>query len=238
MSKTTYLLITIFSAVFFGSCNKQGTDSVISGEPAVWGKLSAIVEDRKIISGADTLFEHYEIGRAEFLQHPDVPGIFSDAGDISINGIMLDRDLNNSYSKIVTELGIPDSLRWHVTGTSAIPNLSLRDTADFPLYTGPVPFEISKSAGYSILLDSTTLSRADSVRILIDDGGSNRVFRTYSARSGMIMISPADLSVLNTVTDQTGFIGIYPYGGEVRVTRGKGYFYSRESRIHQSININ
>ena len=51
--------------VFFSSCKKK-EDNVITELPQTFGKLSAILNEEKLINGSDTLLIVNEIGLAQF----------------------------------------------------------------------------------------------------------------------------------------------------------------------------
>jgi hypothetical protein len=202
-----------------------------------YGYLSAILNNEKLISGSDTLTITNQIGYAHFFTNPNVPTVYTDVGTVSLNDSLLIKDANNQYLRTATNFQLNNAIRWNVTGTSSIPSFTFDDTLFFPSYKGLFPSSIDKNAGFSLLLDSSTVIGADSVRIYIDDGGNNIVQKTFGAKAGNIQLSSSELSQLNTVNNLTAYLGIYPYAGKLKAFSNKGFYFIREGRRGQSINI-
>ncbi len=229
-------LLVIVPFLFFSSCQKK-EDYPITEKPLLYGFLSAIQNQEKLISGSDTLTVINQMGYARFLGDPNIPNVFVDAGIVTLNDSELTKDVNNQYLKIANNLQLDNAIHWKVAGAGILPSFSFNDTIFFPSYIGALPSIVDKNAGLNLLLDTSTVKGADSVRIYIDDGGNNIVQKTFSATAGNIQIMPSDLSVLNTVNNQTAYLGIYPYAGKLKSISNKGFYFIREARRGQSVNI-
>lgn len=243
MRSVKILAFFLTASTLFASCNRDSTTTAPTGNPIVWGKLSAIKQYNIVISGLDTVKRDSEIAAAEFISDPSTPHIFVDAGAVTINDIALDKDNTHQYTKVaapeqmLSSLGLNNGIVWHATGQGLIPPLSFKDTAAFPIYNPALPYDISKSNGLELVFDSTTVTGSDSVRVLIDDAKGNVVQKTFYAKAGQVNLPPTLLSALSLVSDQTAVIAIMPYIGTVKPVRNKGFHIIRERRIYQSVNI-
>lgn len=231
--KYIFVLLTLT----FLSCEKQKTDSEITEPPAIWGKLAAIKEHRKLFNGVDSITYTKEVAKAEFFLLPSNTNVFTDAGTVKINDFELIKDANSIYNKDATNLDFTQKVNWSATGKNAIPNINFVDTFKFPIYTGTLPFTISKSSGVSFYFDSLVVLHADSVRILIDDGFNHLVSKTYGAKVGNVTINASELTVLNNVADHNASLGIFPFNGKLKAFQSKGFYFIREQRYYQSLNI-
>lgn len=225
------------------SCNNDSDSLAPTPIAAVWGKLSAIKQRTITIVGPDTVITTSELAIGEFISDTATPGILANAGNVTLNSIELTRNSNNQYLKSAasgqtpSSLDLDNNMEWHVTGMAAVPPISYKDMEDFPSYTPALPYTISKSAGISLMLDSTTVIGADSVRVLVDDAQGHLVQKIFGAKAGSIAIESTLLAPLTIVTDQTAVIAIMPYGGIVKPFRNRGIHFIRERRFYQSVFI-
>ena len=229
-------VLAALSFIFMAACEK-GEDKPINDKPLTYGYLSAILNEEKLINGSDTLTVVNQMGYAIFITDPNVPNIFTDAGNVSINDTTLIKDINNKYLKIANNLKLNTTIKWKVSGAGNIPDFNVTDSVFFPSYTGTIPAFVDKNNGLNLLLDTSTVKGADSVRIYIDDGGNNIVQKTFAANAGSVQIPSSDLMVLNNVNNLTGYLGIYPYCGKLKAFSQKAFYFIRENRRGQSVNI-
>jgi hypothetical protein len=236
--------IVFFTPVVLLSCRDQSTDTGPVGNPVVWGKLSAIKQQHITISAPDTVFKSSEIAIVEFVSDQATPNVLADGGIVSLNHVELDKSPANQYTKTAMNgqnpatLDLDNNIEWHVAGFGSVPPISYKDLEEFPSYNVQLPYAITKSSGLELLLDSLTVTGADSVRILIDDARGNVVQKTFSAKAGSISMDAGLLSTLSTVADQTAVVAIMPYAGIVKPFRNKAYHFIRERRYYQSVFIN
>jgi hypothetical protein len=238
------LLCCCLLLVSLYSCKEEGSTANPNIIPVVWGRLSAIMQENKVISGTDTVTTISQLAMAGFIASPSAPNSYTDAGKVTVNNIELIKNASNNYlvqasaGQTPADLEIGNKIEWHVAGSGNIPGVFYADAAAFPTYLPSLPYEITKANGLTFTLDSTTVTGADSVRVLIDDASGNMVQSTFSAGAGSVTIPASSLSVLSNVSDQTAAIAIMPYIGTVKAFQNKGMYFIRERRLFQSININ
>lgn len=230
------ILLASLPIIFFASCEK-GEDKPINDKPLTYGFLSAILNEEKLINGTDTITVVNQMGYAVFLADPNVPNIFTEAGNVSLNDTALIKDANNKYLKVANNLNLNNTIKWKVSGAGNIPDFNVTDTVFFPSYNGAIPAFVDKNNGLNLLLDTATVKGADSVRIYIDDGGNNIVQKTFAATAGNVQIPPSELIMLNNVNNLTGYLGIYLYSGKLKAFSQKAFYFIRENRRGQSVNI-
>ncbi|MBL7682430.1 MAG: hypothetical protein JNK00_03630 [Flavipsychrobacter sp.] len=187
-----------------------------------------------------------EIGTAAFYNTPG-GSTFVDAGTVSVNNNNLEKASNNAYTKLATTGLTPSSLdfgsgssaksAWNVSGSGSVTAFSYTHTATFPDYSGTVPSSVTKASGLSFSFNSSTLSGADSVIVVIA-AGSTTITKTYAANAGTVNISASDLSALPTVSDNTGIIEVCPYRWIFNTINGKKYVFIKEQAVVKNININ
>ncbi|OSZ82722.1 hypothetical protein CAP35_05520 [Chitinophagaceae bacterium IBVUCB1] len=187
-----------------------------------------------------------EIGTAVFYTTPGGT-TFADAGTVSVNGTALEKQTNNSYNKLATTGMTPSSLNfgsgssskssWSVGGAGSVAAFSYDHMGTFPNYSGTLPTSVTKSSGVTLTLNSSTVSGADSVYVVIA-AGSSSFTKGYSATAGSITISTSDLSSLPTVSDNTALMQVCPFKYLINTIGGKKYVFIKEQAIVKNININ
>jgi hypothetical protein len=166
-----------------------------------------------------------------------------EAGTVSVNGINLDKNTDNSYFKWAytgatpADLDFDKTSDWNVSGSSAVTAFSYNHSVDFPDYTGDVPTSVTKADGLKLTFNSSTLKGADSVYVVVA-GGSQSFTKGYAANAGQITISSSDLKDLPTVSDNSAVLEICPFKYNEVVKNGKNYFFIKEQAIVKSVNIN
>jgi hypothetical protein len=168
-----------------------------------------------------------------------------EGGTVSVNNVNLEKQQNNSYSKMATAGSTPSDLdldggaSWNVTGNSSsnVPSFSYGFGSNFPSYTESLPSSITKSSGISFNFNSTTIKNADSVYVAII-AGNKQIIKSYGASAGSVTISASDLSSLPAVSDKTAYLEILPIKMLVRSYSGKEYVLIKEQAVVASININ
>jgi hypothetical protein len=187
-----------------------------------------------------------EIGTAVFY-NPAGSGTSVDAGTVSVNTINLDKATNNSYSKLATTgltpatlnliTGSPATSSWSIGGSSSVAAFTYDHVTAFPSFTGTMPASITKASGVSFTFNSSTVTGADSVIVVIA-AGSSSFTKSYSKTAGTITISASDLSGFPTVSDNSATLEVCPYN-VIEVTKnGKNYFAVKEQATVKNININ
>jgi hypothetical protein len=235
-------VLTMLGIVLLSSCDNTTSTPGPIITPDIWGQVSAIKQTRVAISGPDTAVTNSQMAMAYFYMDPHVTTAWADVGIVQINDISLIKDVTNSYYVDASPGGTHETLdldnqvAWHVNGNGDIPLMAYNHVGGFPEYTGDTPFEIVKTSGVDLTFDSSNVSGADSVRIYIYDG-TNSFEKSFSATAGAVSITPAELSVLSTVTDHSAYMGIFPYKGTIRIYSGKGFYFIKETRIIHSANI-
>jgi hypothetical protein len=63
------------------------------------------------------------------------------------------------------------------------------------------------------------------------------VQKVFSAYAGNVQITSSELSALNSVNNLTAYLGVYPYVGELKAISNKAFYFIREKRKGQSVNI-
>jgi hypothetical protein len=243
IKNTSFVILPLFIALFV-SCEKAEDDSEAGAVPLNWGKLAVIKHQRTTFVGTDSAVINSEVAEAEFYTDPTTISLYADAGNVNLNGINIPKGTNNKYRKEVlstdnpSTLGFADSVSWQVDGGAVIPGFKFKDPNQFPDYNQLFPDVITRSAGLTLVFNETTVTDADSVRVLIDDTYGNIILKTFAANADTVTIPASTLSVLQTINDKTAFLGIFPYKGINKVYQGKGFFFIREERTYRSVNIN
>lgn len=233
-------IIPILCVTTFSACDKNSSTAP-TPTPGVWGQMIAGREYRTVIAGTDTAALYKETANALFYAQPNPPYSFIDGGHLQLNNTDIARlSSNEYYAESETGYGLSTHMQWHCSGNGNVPAGSYEDTSAFPSYTASLPYSIDKSSGVSFVLNTATIAHADSVRIIINDGtgsGSGYLELTYPADTGTITIPPAVLTSLADVNDHTGIIGVIPYSGIVKIFSNKGFYFVRESKYYQAVNI-
>jgi len=179
-----------------------------------------------------------ELAQANFYEDPKTSGALVNAGNVFINDKVVTRNTDESYMLEGADLAFASGVVWRVEGNISVPKFDYQDTLPFPQYIGSFPLIINRSGGLELVLDGSTVSNADSVRIWIDDADGHLVQQTFAASAGVVSVSPASLSSLSANSTQTAVIAIMPYAGRVKAVGNKGFFFVREERLFRSVSIN
>lgn len=167
----------------------------------------------------------------------------ADAGTVSVNAIDLEKQNDASYFKWANVGSTPSDLKfddgsdWNISGGSDVQAFTYNHNIDFPDYKGTLPSSVTKSSGLELTFNSSTLTGADSVYVLVA-AGDKSVLKSYKATAGKVSISASDLQSLPTVTDNTAFLEVCPFKYTEVVRNGKNYFFIKEQAVVTGININ
>ncbi|RYE22855.1 MAG: hypothetical protein EOP51_12225 [Sphingobacteriales bacterium] len=167
-----------------------------------------------------------------------------DAGTVSVNGINLEKQTNNSYLKMATtglttaDLKYSSGVDWSVSGTGNIPTVSYKHGTNFPEYTGTVPTEITKANGLSFTFNTSNTMNADSVYVFVGASNGKTFIKGYAPNAGTVKITASDLSGLPTVTDKTAYLEVLPVKFDVQSFSGKPFVFIKEQAIVRNVNIN
>lgn len=261
MKKLSYLLAPVLAfAVLATSCTKEDeptptpnpTPTPTAGptppSPTPGGDISgALISINMVYSstpaGSPFPIElETEIGTAIFYSTPG-GSTYVDAGAVSVNDNALEKQSNNTYTKIATTGMTPASLKfstgsnWTVAGSSNVTGFSHSHATTFPKFTGTVPTTVTKSNGVTLTLNSSTVSGADSVYVLVAAGNTS-VLKSFAANAGTVTISASDLSSLPNVSDNTALFEVCPFNYSFATKNGKKYVFIKEEAIVKNININ
>ena len=168
---------------------------------------------------------------------------FADAGTVSVNNNNLEKQTNGSYLKWAyvggtpSDLGFSSTCDWNVGGSSAVTAFSFSDNSAFPDYTGTLPESVSKSGNISLTFNSSTVTGADSVYVLIAAGNVS-VLKSFASTAGSVTIPSSDLQSLPVTTDNSAVFEICPFRFKEIVKNGKNYFSIKELAVVKNININ
>ncbi len=259
MKKLYYLFPALVMSVAMVSCDKETTTPSTPTTPTNTSPTAATptINSSKVSGALISIQMKYssqpagvpmpvelntEIGTAMFYATPGASD-FTDAGTVSVNSNNLEKAANNAYTKLAYIGGTPSDLdfdggsNWNIAGSGTVTAFTYNHTSSFPKYTGDVPTSVTKSSGVTFTFNSSTLSGADSVLVLVA-AGSVSVTKTYGVKAGTVTISAADLSALPTVTDNSGIIEVCPYNWVEVTKNGKNYVAIKEQAVVKNININ
>lgn len=183
-----------------------------------------------------------EIGTAIFYSTPG-GSTYVDAGAVSVNDNALEKQSNNTYTKFATAGMTPSDLKftsgsnWNVAGSSSVTGFSHSHSSAFPIFSGTIPTSVTKSSGITLTLNSSTVSGADSVYVLVAAGNTS-VLKSFAANAGTVTISASDLSALPNVSDNTALFEVCPFNYTFATKNGKRYVFVKEQAVVKNININ
>jgi hypothetical protein len=167
-----------------------------------------------------------------------------DAGTVSVNGINLEKQTNNSYLKMATpglttsDLKYATGVDWSVSGTGNVPTVTYKHGTNFPDYSGSVPTEITKANGLSFSFTASNTKNADSIYVFIAAPNGKTFIRSYAPTAGSVTISASDLSGLPVVSDKTAYLEVLPVKFAVETFSGKRFVFIKEQAIVRNVNIN
>lgn len=229
----------IVSVVILSACNNQSVDTAPSAAPSVAGQFTAIKNKRIIIAGADSTTQYSDLAQAYFYTVPGDPTSFADVGAVTVNEQPMVKNSGNIYSLESADLGLNFRTLWSAPNAGASKTVIYNDSTDFPAYVGPLPSAINKNLGFSFQVYDTSFVYADSFRIYIGDNTSGVfVQKIVAAQPGAVNFSAAELAPLTPSNLQQGIIGVIPFTGHVHVFGNKTYYFTKESRVIKSIDIN
>lgn len=263
MKKNVLVLFTV-SAFMFASCSKDDTTTTnpTNTNPTptntqgpkppmptpIGNNLSGALISIKMTyttqpTGSPQPFDLVsEMGTAVFYDNPG-SATKVEAGTVSLNSNNLEKQTDNTYFKWAyagmtpSTLGLDNGSDWNITGSSAVTAFSYNDASVFPKYSGTIPASVTKANGVTLTFNSSTLTGADSVYVVIASG-SQSVTKSYAKNAGDITISASDLSGLATVSNNTAILEICPVNYNELVKNGKNYVLIKEQAIVRNVNIN
>lgn len=209
---------------------------------SVDGALISLVTESTTVTMGIPVTVSTETAVASFYSVTGTGGTMIDGGTVSVNTYALDKQTNNSYTKVASIGMSPSSLNfssnssnWSVGGAGSVPAFTHNDNASFPDYTGTLDSVVTRSSGITVSL-SGKVSNADSV-ILFIAAGSTYVSRTVAGSASSVTLSASDLASLPAVSDKTAILEVVPYRYTVQNKGGKNYAFIKEFAATKSINI-
>lgn len=173
-------------------------------------------------------------------------GTLVNAGTVQLNNIALDKNANESYSKVATmgmtptDMGISSGVNWNVGGGSGIPSFTYTHDGGFPDFTGTIPETITRANGMALTLNNTTVSNADSVYVYIISG-STTLLKSYAANAGPVTIEAADLNGLAaSSTTSPAYVEVIPWKYIISDvgTPAKPIAFIKEKAVVKSVTLN
>ena len=167
----------------------------------------------------------------------------SDAGDVSVNTYKLDKQTNNSYLKNANvgttpkDLNFSSTSEWKVVGGNSVTGFTYNHNSSFPTYSPSLPVSVTKNSGLNLTFNSSTVTNADSVYVVIA-AGSKSITKAFSAKAGNITISANDMQDLPVSSDNTAVLEVCPIDYMEGVVNGKNYIFMKELATVRNITIN
>jgi hypothetical protein len=167
----------------------------------------------------------------------------ADAGDVSVNTYKLDKQTNNSYLKNANvgttpkDLNFSSTSEWKVVGSGSVTGFTYNHNSSFPTYSPSLPASITKNSGLSLTFNSSTITNADSVYVVIA-AGSKSITKSFSAKAGNVTISANEMQDLPVSNDNTAVLEVCPIDYMEGVVNGKNYIFMKELAVVRNITIN
>ncbi len=267
-----FLLFILFGSI--SSCKKdKATDfyfqnqvpilidgvNIMGFPPTVRGSMIAIKRNFIYINGTDTVISGGSVGGYAIFLKNEEGQTGADAGTVSLNNVSLATNNPVPGTALYYSIQSGDSVyfihpyfpfdvdsaaHWNVTGSSEIPAIAYDYSGTFPEYIGKLPFTITKANGLTLTFDSSTVTGADSVNIIITDSMQEHIYSVFvSATAGTVHISSSGLANLsNKYTYDDNSVGawlkIYSYKYTVQTLGTKQFAFVKEREIWQAITIN
>jgi len=239
MKKIFFYFLAISALLL--SCKKKKSDSVYSNAEISFGKYKYVVRDN---AGNEDTVEYGIYGNANFYPYSE-----SGIGGVFINDEQFDgphapsnHDPGAQYrwggfNASESDVNSYQLIKLKVISPNQATDLDYSMNA-IPFYNYTPPYNISCSAGFSIVIDAASLPGADSISIAISN--NEHVFDTTLAIvNGTIIISPSALSVLNPVdNNHKTTIGVYAWKSHNVSINNKLFALKNGSGIGYDINLN
>lgn len=213
------------------------------------GTLQAVQKKFISINGTDTTIHTHDIAYANFAGGNG--NTLANAGVVTLNNFAVPvikypgGDSFYYYTEIY-DTAFPHSLNmdtatwWQVTGNNNIPRFSCDYKGTFPDYSGSLPLNIDKSAGFTVASDAFTVTGSDSLIIIVSDSMNNVVYKQASASAGVVTFSPPELSSLTGATTHSTLVGwmkVIVYQYTVQAISSMKFVFVKEKEVWQAVNI-
>lgn len=194
------------------------------GIPVILTNCSGVMLSRMLTyedrdHGSKTTIERTEQEAWAYFPDKSKAGVYLPAGNIYLNHKLLQPASGELfYPNIYPDnvyyiganvgvpfVGIDTLIDWHMDKAGSIPPIGCRDTSDFAPYKGAFPLQVSKTEGFQMQFDSTTVPGADSVYLTISLKDKTYTSPNYDAQKGIISITPAILQPFATVDGKTSY---------------------------------
>lgn len=264
-------LAALLATVVFTGCKKDDDDIkpaiVVPAAPdyilpqlpdAAHGRLLTITHDFRFYEAGVVLTEEhptyyqsvtYQTAMAMFRDATGTPtsSPFVDAGAVKVNGITLEKNGDNIYSK-TDNFNFNQGLLYDVAGNgggiSAFPyNIAVPQ----PTYTGNIPTKIDRKLQLTIPLGSSNISGADSIIVVLRNGNLKLVKKasylvgTTTTPTASITFAPAELETLpNALAESnTAFIQVMVFRNSVPLLAqgGRSYAVTREAVVSVPVQL-
>ena len=181
-----------------------------------------------------------EVGFAAF-NNPGTTA-YLDAGAVSVNTIALEKQSNNTYSKVATvgltpaTLNFSAAANWSVAGGNGVNALAYNHTSPFPTYSGTLPTTVTRSSGLTVALGSSNLSGADSVYVQISAGNAT-VLRRAGGSAASVTFTAAQLAALPAAANNVGFIQVVPFRYVLATLNGRAYAFVKLAANSSTVTV-
>lgn len=181
-----------------------------------------------------------EIGFAAF-NNPGTTA-YLDAGAVAVNTIALEKQPNNTYSKVATvaltpaTLNFSSSVNWSVVGGNGVNALTYSHASPFPTYSGTLPTTVTRSAGLTVPLGSSNLSGADSVYVQVSVGNAS-VLRRAGGSAASVTFTAAQLAALPAAANNAGFIQVVPFRYVLATLNGRAYAFVKLAANSSTVTV-
>jgi hypothetical protein len=222
-------LCLALASTLFTACKPDSTPDP-TPTPGISGILATSRVSGELFGNPlDSSWDSY----AQFYSAPDSFHSPVLVGGVSVNGqpMEIDGDSIGYLQSGVLDLSAKTS--WVVTGGNGIPSFSYDHNGPHPAYVATLPDTIDRSAGYTLVLNSTTAPNADSVHFELMQLTTDSIGKYGSVSQGNIYFSPAELSRF-TAGDEA-FLSFTLDKGTFETLGGKNFYFVRERRYIKSM---
>jgi hypothetical protein len=173
-------------------------------------------------------------------------GNFLNAGNVAVNSYTLDKQSNNSYTKLAFDytsgeytLGFSSGSNWNVAGSSDVTAFTYNHTDAFPNFSGKssMPETASTTTSLSINL-SGKISNADSVYVFLGGNGKSIIKHLGSSASSATFTAAEVASIGSTSGKPTAILEVVPWRYRIQNINSKDYVFVKEQAVVKYVTIN
>ncbi len=204
-----------------------------------WGKLIALKSDSStFVSVGDTVHTGSEYGIAFFVDSNLLNNL--DADSVFLNSISIPHPSGYYSYKGVAD-NLENGVNWVVQGSSYVPAISYNYSGGFPSYSGTLPYAVTKAGGIQFTFNSSTVSNADSVYVVLtalnDSGNTVSYSQSFSATAGVVSITGSDFNYFPVTAISKGHLTVMPYKYTTAAFGDKKYVFVKQAEISHSVSI-